>query len=113
MTCRIGLRHHAPERLAKHDRLLNPQRFAERMNVVTPLSQCPGRGVARNAASIPAVVEVDDLGNVGEHIEVAAQPGMIETWPTMQNDQCRLLAHPRTVGLKRRAHDVKEDRLIA
>jgi hypothetical protein len=68
----VGLRHHAAERLAEHDRLLDPKRVAERSDIVAPLSERPGSLIAGHTAPIAPVVDVNDLRDVGEPVEIAA-----------------------------------------
>src|SRR5262245_59450071 len=109
----VGLRHHAAEGLAEHDRLLDAERRAKRAHVIAPLLQSPRRRIARHAASVAAVVDVDHLRDVGEAVEVRPETGMVEAWPAMHDDESRLLTHHRAVKSELRPDDVEEDLLIA
>ncbi len=57
------------------------------------------------------MIEIDDLCDIREAIEIAAQPAMIETGPAMQHDKSRLLAHAGSVRRELRAHDIEENLL--
>jgi hypothetical protein len=58
-------RDHAAERGPVDDRLRYLQRIAERPHVVAPLREVPVLVRVRVAAPIPAVIEIDDLRDVG------------------------------------------------
>lgn len=111
MPDRIRLRHHPAEGLTEHDRLFDTKRAAEHAYIVTPLRQRPRSWVAGHTAPVPAVIDVDDLSDVGEPVEIAAKTGMIETWAAMHNDQSRLFSHLRSVRLQLRTDNIEEDAL--
>ena len=62
----VGQRHHAAERGAEHDRIDDAERLAECAHVVAPLRQIPALARAVLAAAVAAMVEIDDLGDVGQ-----------------------------------------------
>ena len=52
------------ERRAEHDGTFDPECVAERPQIVSPLIEVPGLLGPRLAATISAVVVVDDLGDL-------------------------------------------------
>lgn len=110
---RIGLRDHAAERLPEDDRLHDPERLAQRPQVVAPLRERPGRRIAGHASPVAAMIEVDHLRDVGERVELGPEARMIEPRSAVHHDQRRLLAHRRTLGRKLRSGDVEKNALIA
>ena len=107
----IGLRDHAAEALAEHDRLFDAEAIAECLHVVAPLVQGPGCGRARLAAAIAAVIDVEHLRDVGEVIEIRPHARMVEAGAAVHDDQRRLLDQARPVDTQFFADDVEEDAL--
>ena len=66
MASRIGQRDHAAKRGAVHDRIDDTERVAEGANIIAPLRQVPAFSRAILAAPIATVVEIDDLGDIGQ-----------------------------------------------
>jgi len=66
---RVRHRDHPAERVAEHHRLLDAERVAEGAHVVGPLCEVPLLGRAAIAATIAAVVEVDELRDIDERRE--------------------------------------------
>src|SRR5436190_23669486 len=104
----IGHGYHAAERNAEHDRMDDAERVAERPPVVTPLRQRPGLFRAGIAAAVAAMVEINDLCDVGEGRIGRLVERMIESWPAVQEQQRRLLAHRRAIGDELGALDIEE-----
>jgi hypothetical protein len=66
MTGGIGQRDHAAERSAEHDWIGDAQRLAEGADIVAPLRQIPALPRAVLAAAVAAMVDVDDLRDIGQ-----------------------------------------------
>jgi hypothetical protein len=64
--------------------------------------------VALVAAALAAVIEVDHLVGVGETPEPRLEEGVVEARPPMQQQQCRLGPHPRTVADEAGTLDIEE-----
>ena len=62
----VGQRHHAAERCAEHDRVGDAERVAERAHVVAPLRQMPALPGTILASAIAAMIEIDDLRDIGQ-----------------------------------------------
>ena len=77
----VGQRNHAAERRAEHDRIDDAERVAEGAHVVTPLRQIPALPRAILAAAVAAVVEIDDLGDVGQGRVGGPVDRMVGAWP--------------------------------
>ena len=79
----VGQRDHAAERGAQHDRIDDAQRLAERVHVVAPLRQIPALPRAVLAAAVAAMVEIDDLGDVGQSRIGRPVDRVVEAGPAM------------------------------
>src|SRR5215207_1116818 len=91
----IGQRHHATEGRAEHDRVRNAERVTERAHVVAPVRQLPCLSRTILAAAVAAMVEIDDLGNIGQGGVGRLVNRMVEAGTTMEQEQGRLLPHHR------------------
>src|SRR6266446_2883409 len=97
MTRGVGERDHAAERHTEHDRMSDPQNLAERPHIVTPLRQCPGFLWTGFAPAVAAMVQIDDLRDIRQRAIGGLVERVVEAWPAMEQKQCRLLPHGRTV----------------
>ena len=104
----VGQRNHAAERRAEHDRIDDAERVAERAHVVAPLRQIPALPRAILAAAVAAMVEIDDLGDIGQGRVGGPVDRMVGAGPAMQHQQDRLFPHHRAVGYQFRALDIEE-----
>jgi hypothetical protein len=84
--------------VAEEDGLIDAEHVAEAGDVVDPRVEVPAVGSALVAASLTAVVEEDELGDVGERREAGAERVVVETGPAMQEDHRRPLAQCRPLG---------------
>ena len=108
MSRGVGQRHHAAERGAQHDRIDDAKRLAERVHVVAPLRQIPALARAVLAAAVAAMVEIDDLGDIGQSRIGRPVDRVVGAGAAMQHQQHRLFPHDRAVGNELRALDVEE-----
>jgi len=104
----VGQRNHAAERGAEHDRIDDAERITERAHVVAPLRQIPALPGAILAATVAAVVEIDDLGDVGQGRVGGPVDRVVGAGPAMQHQQDRLFPHRRAVGDEFHAFDIEE-----
>jgi hypothetical protein len=81
---RIGLGDEAAEGLAEHDRPLDAERITEGPDILAPLCQRPAVGRTGITAPHAAVIEIDNLDQVGERAEGWLEGGMIKAGPAMQ-----------------------------
>ena len=109
MTHGIGHRNKAAEGVAHDDRAVDFERFAKRLDVVGPVVECPAVGSGAVAASLAAMVEVDELGDVGERGNVRLEVGVVESGAAVEEEHCRHLAHVWAVRTELCALDVEED----
>ena len=107
MAGRVGLRHEPAEGHAVDDRLLDAQRVAEHPHIVAPLRQIPVGRVSVLAAAIAAVVEVDDLCDVGEGRERRLEKAVVEARPPMQQQDGGPLAHRRPIRHEAKAFHIE------
>ena len=108
MASGISQRDHAAERGAKDDRIGDPHGVAERPHVVAPLRQIPAFSRAVLAAAIAAVVEIDDLGNIGQGRLSRPVDRVIRTRTAVKHQQGWFFPHDGTVGDEFCALDVEE-----
>jgi hypothetical protein len=108
MASGISQRDHAAERGAKDDRIGDPQGVAERPHVVTSLRQTPAFSRPVLAAAIAAVVEIDDLGNIGQGRLSRPVDRVIRTRTAVKHQQGWFFPHDGTVGDEFCALDVEE-----
>ena len=104
----VGQRNHAAERRAEHDRIDDAERVAERAHVIAPLRQIPALARAVLAAAVAAMVEIDDLGDIGQGGVGRPVDRMVGAGAAMQHQQHRLFPHHRAVGDEFRALDIEE-----
>ena len=104
----VGQRNHAAERRAEHDRIDDAERVAECAHVVAPLRQIPALARAVLATAVAAVIEIDDLGDVGQSRVGGPVDRMVGAGSAMQHQQHRLFPHHRPIGDKLRALDIEE-----
>ena len=104
----IGQRNHAAERGAEHDRIDDAERITERAHVVAPLRQIPALPGAILAATVAAMVEIDDLGDVGQGRVGGPVDRVVGAGSAMQHQQHRLFPHHRPVRNQLRALDIEE-----
>jgi hypothetical protein len=81
---RIGLGDEAAEGLAEHDRPLDAERITECPDILAPLCQRPAVGRTGITAPHAAVIEIDNLDQVGERAEGWLEGGMIKAGPAVQ-----------------------------
>ena len=108
MTGGVGQRHHAAEGCAEHDRRDDAEGLAERAHVIAPLRQVPAFARPVLAAPVAAMVEIDDLGDVGQRGVSRPVDRMIGAGAAMQHEQGRLLPHDRSIGGEFATLDVEE-----
>ncbi len=101
-------RDHAAERHAEHDRALDSERLAEGVYVVGPLRERPRLRRAGIAAAVAAMVEIDDLGDIGQGGVGRLVNRMVEAGAAMKQEERRLFPHRRAVGDEFRALDIEE-----
>jgi hypothetical protein len=65
---------------------------------IRPLIQVPVRGITPAAATLSAMVVVDELGDIRKRVEVGLHAGVIEAGATVQHDDDRALSHTCPVG---------------
>lgn len=99
----------AAERHAKHDRTDYAERLAERVHVVAPLRQGPGLAGAGIAAAISAMVQEDDLRDVGQGREPRLVDRVVKAGPAVQEDQRRLLPQGATLRHETGTLDIKKE----
>jgi hypothetical protein len=104
----VRQRDHAAERGAKHDWTGNSQSVAERPDVIAPLRQIPALARTILAAAIAAMVEIDDLGDIGQARIGWPVDRVVGAGSAMQHEQCRLFPHHGTVRDQPCALDVEE-----
>ena len=104
----IGQRDHPAERRAKHDRVDDAKCVAERAHVVAPLRQLPGLSRTVLAAAVAAVVEIDNLGDIGQGGVGRFVNRMVEAGAAMEQEEGRLFPHHRPVRNQLRALDIEE-----
>ena len=84
---------------AEHDRPLDRQRVAELPDVVGPALEPSSSGLTDVAAPAAALVEVDDLGALGEpRPELDLEEQVVEARAGMEEHDGRPLPHPRPIG---------------
>ena len=101
--------HRAAERGAVDDRMRDPERVAECADVVGPPRQGPGLRRAEIAAAVAAMVEEDDLGDVGQRGERGLVDRVIQARAAVEQEERRLLPHHGAVGHEARAFHVEEE----
>jgi hypothetical protein len=104
----IGHRDHAAERCPEHNGINDAQSVAEGADVVAPLRERPSLRGTVLAASVAAVIEIDDLGDVGQCGVGRTVDRMVGAGAAMKQEQCRLFLHARPVGDEFRALDIEE-----
>jgi hypothetical protein len=104
----VGQGNHAAERGAQHDRIDNAERVAECAHIVAPLRQVPALAWAVLAAAIAAMVEIDDLGDIGQGRIGRPVDRVVEAGSAMQHQQHRLFPHHWAVGQQFRAFDIEK-----
>ena len=80
----VGLSDETAKGIAEDDGFLDPKGLTECRDVVAPLSQRPQCSVTMFATTIAAMVEHDQLRDIGEWCKGRLEHGMIEPWSTMQ-----------------------------
>jgi hypothetical protein len=80
----VGLSDEAAKEIAEDDGLLDPEGLTEPCYIVAPVGQRPQRWVAMVAAATAAMIEHDELGDIGEWCKGRLEHGMIEPRPTIQ-----------------------------
>jgi len=108
MACGISQCHHAAERCAQHDRVFDAEDLAEGADVVAPLREIPRFPRAVLAPAVATVVEIDDLGGIGQARIGRLADRMVEAGAAMQQQQGRLFPHHGTVRGKLGTLDVEE-----
>jgi hypothetical protein len=98
MSGSIRQSHHAAERGAEHDRTRDAERLAEGVHVVAPLRQIPALARAVLAAADAAMVEIDDLGKVGQGGVGRPVDRVVGAGAAVKHQQHRLFPHQRAVG---------------
>jgi hypothetical protein len=104
----VGQRHHAAEGCAEHDRRGDAERIAKCAHVVAPLRQMPAFPWPILASAIAAMIEVDDLRDIGQGGVGGLVDRMVEAGTAMKQEQGRPLAHGGAFGHKLRALDIEE-----
>ena len=104
----VGQRDHAAERGAQHDRADDAEGVAESGHVVAPLRQLPAFGGAVLAAAVTPMVQIDDLGDVGQGGVSGPVDRVVGARAAMQHQQRRLLPHDRAIGDQFCAFDIEE-----
>jgi hypothetical protein len=104
----ISQRHHAAERYAQHDRVFDAEDVAEGAHVVAPLREIPAFARAVLAPAVAAMVEIVDLGGIGQGGVGGLIGRMVEAGTAMEEEQGRLLPHHGTIRGKLGALDVEE-----
>jgi hypothetical protein len=97
VTDRRSERHHAAEGVAEQDRALDPEHVTEAAHIVDPRVEVPALGPALVASPLAALVEEDELGDVGERREVVRQLRVVRAGPAVQADDDRPVAGLRPV----------------
>ena len=110
MARRVLERDHRAEAEAEDDRPLDPQRIAERTDIVGPALEPVLLGRTLVAPAAAAHVQVDDLRTGGEpgpdlHFERV----VVESRPRVEEHHGRPLPHPRALGHQLRSLDVEEE----
>jgi hypothetical protein len=108
VTRGIGERNHAAEGGTQHDWVDDTERFTEHPNIITPLRQIPALPRSVAAAAIAAMVEIDNLDDIGQSRVSRSVDGMVGTGASMQHQQGRLFPHDRPVGHELAALDIEE-----
>src|SRR5689334_22255860 len=93
----IGLCNEASEGIAEHHRPLNAEDFAKGADVVRPLIKRPQRWIATFAATVAAMVEIDELRDFCERSEAWLEHRMVEAGAAVQQEQRRLLPQTRSI----------------
>ena len=97
-------------RMAQDDRPRDPERVAERADIVGAHLEGPVRGIVAARPTVVAQVEVDDLGELGQPRRVRLEVGVVvAARPAVETDDGRPLAHPRAVGDERRPLDIEPE----
>jgi DNA-binding Lrp family transcriptional regulator len=103
-------RDHSAERVAEHDRTLDPEHVAEVPHGVGAELEAPLRGVAPVRPAVSRKVEVNDLRDLGEPREVGLEVRVVETaGPAVQQDDGRPFAHRRALRCELDAVDVEPE----
>mgnify|MGYP003694260805 CR=1 FL=1 len=84
------------------------ERVTERAHVVAPLRQIPALPRAILAAAVAAMVEIDDLGDIGQSRVGRPVDRVVGAGPAMQASAAPAFPHHGAVGDELRALDVKE-----
>ena len=84
------------------------ERVTERAHVITPLRQIPALLGTILAAAVAAMVEIDDLGDVGQSGVGGPVDRMVGAGAAMQQQQDRLFPHHWAVRDQLRALDIEE-----
>jgi hypothetical protein len=106
----ISLRHHRPARNADDDRPFDADRVGESGDIVAPLIECPAGGITPTAAAAGAMIEVDDLRDVGEPVEGWADALVIAARTARKADQQRLLLQRGAINFELWVEDVEDKR---
>jgi hypothetical protein len=108
MTCGVCQRDHPAKRCAQDDRLFDPEDLTECPDVIAPLRQVPALLWAILTSTIAAMIEIDDLNEIGQGRISRLVDRVIEAGATMEEQQCRLLPHGGTVRHQLGAFDIEE-----
>jgi hypothetical protein len=83
----IRLGDKATEGMAQDNGLFNIESLAEALDISTPLKEVKRLYGPTLAAAIPSVIEVDDLGHIGEAVVEAPHPVVVEARAPMKNEE--------------------------
>src|SRR6266852_5903206 len=112
MAGRVRKRDESSKRPSQHYRLFDFEGVAETVNVVAPGFQIQSVGSTPIAAAIAAMVQVNELRDLGQHRKVGLENRMIEARAAMEQDNSGHLAHSRTVGPQPGAFDIEKEPAI-
>src|SRR5262245_18752337 len=108
MARHIGHGHLTAKRGSQDDRTLNTKDIAESPHVVTPLRERPGLLGTSVTAAVTTVVQVDDLGAIGQARVGRLVNRMVEARAAMQEQQRGLFPHDGSIRHEADALNVEE-----
>ena len=108
MARRVGQRNHAAERCAEHDRAFDADHIAEGAHVVAPLRQVPALARTILASAIAAVVQIDDLRDVGQTGIGGFVDRVVGAGAAVKHQQGRVFPHEGAIRDELSALDVEE-----
>ena len=108
---RVALSYETTERPPEDDRTFDAERVAQTAHVVSPHVERPTRRiVVAVAAAVSPMIQVHDLRDLSEPRVHRLETRVVKAGPTVEQHDCRTLAHDQTISDDPCAFDVEVKR---